>query len=209
VDPDRSRRLRIGVVVEPDQDHLGAWLADATAYEAAGADALWLQLGADSRLDPLALTAALSAVTYRTLVVTSLPGGYVPSRALTGTLSTLTRLSRGRLRVLVDAVALLDDEQAQAVPGFFRAVAGEPGGASGASGAGGAVAFDHLREPDPPQRWTWVSAPDGRAGWRSTVEEVGERGFAGVFVPAGPRLLDILRNPDDPGERRDLDLAQG
>jgi hypothetical protein len=28
-------------------------------------------------------------------------------------------------------------------------------------------------------------------------------------VPAGPRLLDLLRNPDDPGDRRDLYLAQG
>jgi hypothetical protein len=30
-----------------------------------------------------------------------------------------------------------------------------------------------------------------------------------VLVPAGPRLLDLLRNPDDPGDRRDLYLAQG
>jgi len=28
-------------------------------------------------------------------------------------------------------------------------------------------------------------------------------------VPVDPRLLDILRNPDDPGDRRDLQLAQG
>jgi hypothetical protein len=29
------------------------------------------------------------------------------------------------------------------------------------------------------------------------------------MVPANPRLLDILRNPDEPGDRRDLQLAQG
>jgi hypothetical protein len=28
-------------------------------------------------------------------------------------------------------------------------------------------------------------------------------------VPADPRLLDILRNPDDHGDRHDLQLAQG
>ena len=32
---------------------------------------------------------------------------------------------------------------------------------------------------------------------------------SGLLVPAHPRLLDILRNPDDPGERHDLQLTQG
>jgi hypothetical protein len=34
-------------------------------------------------------------------------------------------------------------------------------------------------------------------------------GAGGLLVPAGPRLLDILRNPNDPDDRRDLQLAQG
>ena len=30
-----------------------------------------------------------------------------------------------------------------------------------------------------------------------------------IHRAAGPRLLDILRNPNDPDDRRDLQLAQG
>jgi len=31
----------------------------------------------------------------------------------------------------------------------------------------------------------------------------------GVLVPAGPRLLDMLRNADEEDDRSDLALAQG
>ena len=41
------------------------------------------------------------------------------------------------------------------------------------------------------------------------LADAAERGIAGLVVPADPRLLDILRNPDEPGERHDLQLAQG
>jgi len=54
-----------------------------------------------------------------------------------------------------------------------------------------------------------VFQPDGRAAWRATLLDAGERGLRGLLVPADPRLLDILRNPDDPGYRHDLQLAQG
>lgn len=57
--------------------------------------------------------------------------------------------------------------------------------------------------------WEHVPMPDGRAAWRATCADAAERGVPGLVVPADPRLLDILRNPDDPGERHDLHLAQG
>jgi hypothetical protein len=59
------------------------------------------------------------------------------------------------------------------------------------------------------ERWEPVPAPEGRAAWRAAHADAAERGIAGLVVPAGPRLLDLLRNPDDPGERQDLYLAQG
>jgi hypothetical protein len=34
-------------------------------------------------------------------------------------------------------------------------------------------------------------------------------GTTGVIVPAGPRLLDLLRNADEEDDRSDLILAQG
>jgi hypothetical protein len=33
--------------------------------------------------------------------------------------------------------------------------------------------------------------------------------WPGWWCPPDPRLLDILRNPDEPGDRPDLQLAQG
>jgi hypothetical protein len=59
------------------------------------------------------------------------------------------------------------------------------------------------------ERWEPVPVPEGREAWRAACADAVERGVHGVVVPADPRLLDILRNPEDPGERHDLQLAQG
>ncbi|WP_157246837.1 LLM class flavin-dependent oxidoreductase [Nonomuraea typhae] len=59
------------------------------------------------------------------------------------------------------------------------------------------------------RRWVPAEVPLGRTAWRELLRERGERGDYGVLVPADPRLLDLLRNPDDPGGREDLQLAQG
>src|SRR5262245_15117689 len=56
--------------------------------------------------------------------------------------------------------------------------------------------------------WFPVPSPDSRAAWRSALDEAAASGHDGIIVAAGPRLLDILRNPDEPGERLDLHLAQ-
>jgi hypothetical protein len=69
--------------------------------------------------------------------------------------------------------------------------------------------LDSKPENSPAERWLGVEAPDGRESWRATLAEAEEQGYQGVVVPAHPRLLDILRNPGDPGERLDLQLAQG
>jgi hypothetical protein len=60
-----------------------------------------------------------------------------------------------------------------------------------------------------PSEWHTVPAPENRAAWRATVADAVERGVPGVLVPADPRMLDLLRNPDEEGDRRDLLLAQG
>jgi hypothetical protein len=99
-------------------------------------------------------------------------------------LRTLARLCRGRLRVLVEG----SDER----PDGIRREA------------------DTLSElGDPARTWLTVPAPENRAAWRATMADAVERGHSRLMVPANPRLLDLLRNPDDPGERLDLHLAQG
>jgi hypothetical protein len=69
--------------------------------------------------------------------------------------------------------------------------------------------FERARGEDEAERWVQTAPPESRAAWRSALDEAAAGGAAGLLVPAGPRLLDILRHPDDPGDRSDLQLAQG
>lgn len=169
-------QVRIGVCLAGQPDDLAEWLADARAYEAAGAEALVVAPDPDARLDPSTLTAALAVLTSRCLLVTA------PAGASTDALATLAQLSRGRLRLLVPAGA--DAIRLGRLPG-------QPTG------------------PEDEQRWCPVPAPESRTAWRAALDATTANGHDGVIVTAGPRLLDILRNPDDPGERLDLYLAQG
>lgn len=91
--------IRIGVRLGRRDDDLGGWLADGAAYDAAGADALWIDATGD--LDPLVLAGALAAVTYRSLLVApamaAADAGRIRERDRA--VETATRLSRGRLRI--------------------------------------------------------------------------------------------------------------
>lgn len=195
--PEGSQAVKVGVRLARQPDDLGEWLADGAAFEAAGADALWVDVAPEPELDPLALTAALAASTVRSLLVTSLPAPDLPPLALARMLSTIGRLSHGRLRILADAVPPREPADVGPGLGVFRRVPGD------------LECFEHTREPDEAERWVSAPSPDGRAAWRATLVDAAERGYRGLVVPADPRLLDILRNPDDQGHRHDLQLAQG
>ena len=56
------------------------------------------------------------------------------------------------------------------------------------------------------ERWSRVEPPVDREEW---AKMLGEADADGVLVPMNPRLLDILRHPDDAIDRQDLILAQG
>jgi hypothetical protein len=47
-----------------------------------------------------------------------------------------------------------------------------------------------------------------REAWAKTLEQAAADAD-GVIVPLDPRLLDILRHPEDAIDRSDLQLAQG
>ena len=59
------------------------------------------------------------------------------------------------------------------------------------------------------EHWQRVEVPADRDAWASTLERAQQEGAHGVLVPSDPRLLDILRHPDDAIDRSDLILAQG
>jgi len=177
--PEGSQVVKIGVVLARQPDDLGGWLADGAAFDAAGADALWIDSGPDAELDPLVLTAALAAVTFRSLLVTTVPAPAGKAQPPARTLATIGRLSHQRLRIF-----------AHPMPEDFET-------------------FEYPGEPDITERWVRVPFPDSRATWRAALIDTAERGCQGLLLPADPRLLDLLRNPDEPDDRRDLQLAQG
>jgi Luciferase-like monooxygenase len=195
--PPDPRTVKVGVLLAPGPAELGEWLADAAAFEAAGAHALWVDPEPESKLDPLALLAALAALTSRALLVATPPASGHPSEALGRTLATIGRLSHGRLALAAEPETL--EELTNLAPGSaaFRRLPGEP------------AAFERLDETDAAERWVRTPPPEGRAAWRTALAEAATNGAGGLLVPAGPRLLDILRNPNDPEGRRDLHLAQG
>jgi alkanesulfonate monooxygenase SsuD/methylene tetrahydromethanopterin reductase-like flavin-dependent oxidoreductase (luciferase family) len=88
---------RIAVELPSDAVTAGEFLADVQAYEAAGADAIWLAPGA---LEPLALLAAAATVTSRiALVAPSPPAGRWPEDLLASVVLTLRHLGGGRVRI--------------------------------------------------------------------------------------------------------------
>jgi alkanesulfonate monooxygenase SsuD/methylene tetrahydromethanopterin reductase-like flavin-dependent oxidoreductase (luciferase family) len=58
------------------------------------------------------------------------------------------------------------------------------------------------------ERWRRVEVPADREAWAQIVER-SEPETDGVLVPMDPRLLDILRHPEEAIDRPDLQLAQG
>ncbi len=152
-----ASRVNVGVVLDRQPADLGEWLADAAAYDSAGADALWVDLAPESTLDIAALVGALAAVTSRALLVTE----------ATPAAGTIDRLSRGRHRLIGDLIGGVAD------------------------------------------RWITISPPQGRDAWRERLADAAGQGVHGLLIPADPRLLDLLRNPGDPGHRGDLQLAVG
>jgi len=189
--------IEVGVLLARQPEELGEWLADARAFEAAGAAALWVDPDPDSGLDPLALLAALAALTSEALLVAAPPADR-PAAALASTLATVGRLSHGRLALAADPERLGELNELASGCETFRRLPGTP------------AAFERVPgDDDAPQRWARAPTPESRAAWRAALADAAAGGAAGLLVPAGPRLLDILRHPDDPGGRQDLQLAQG
>lgn len=196
--PESAWPVKVGVQLPGPPEDLGGWLADAAAFDAAGADALWVEFPSDARLDPLAVTAALTTLTFRSLLVAPLPESPTGQQAQGRTLATIARLSQGRLALHCARAQLAEasrtDEDWPVLEIFCRL---DDGG------------FERTRVGAEPERWARTPSPDGRVAWREAIGGAAERGVGGLLVPAEPRLLDILRNPDSGDDRRDLQLAQG
>ena len=59
------------------------------------------------------------------------------------------------------------------------------------------------------ERWIDVGFPESRDAWRAARAAALEAGATGIVVANDPRLLDLLRNPDQIFDRADMNLASG
>lgn len=59
------------------------------------------------------------------------------------------------------------------------------------------------------ERWIHADFPADRAAWRATRAAASASGAAGIVLRNDPRLLDLLRNPDQEDDRADLNIAVG
>jgi hypothetical protein len=146
---------RIGVELAAPGDDPGGWLAEATAYEAAGADSLWVGGGDGAWV----LLGALAAVTWR-VRLGALPGAAAGPGSAT---DALQGLSRGRLLIArtgaggdgleVEAGEATERWSRAAPPPGRRAWAGVLAAAAAGGDAGVLVRaapglLDLLRNPD-------------------------------------------------------------
>ncbi len=147
--------LRVGIELAAPGDDPGGWLAEATAYEAAGVNSLWVG-GGDA--GAWVLLGALAAVTWRVRLGV-LPGAV----AGPGAAAALRRLSRGRLLqaraelgaagIEVEAEGVVERWSRAAPPPGRPAWAGALEAAASAGAAGVLVPaapglLDLLRNPD-------------------------------------------------------------
>src|SRR5256885_2678495 len=99
---------RIAVELPADLASAGEFLADAQAYEAAGAVAVWLGPPTPG-VEQLTVLAAMAAVTSRLGLAASLPAaGRWPPALLADVVGTLGRLSRDRILLAVEAARAED-----------------------------------------------------------------------------------------------------
>jgi hypothetical protein len=59
------------------------------------------------------------------------------------------------------------------------------------------------------ERWVRADFPADGAAWRATRDAALAAGATGIVLPNDPRLMDLLRNPDQVIDRADLNLATG
>jgi hypothetical protein len=180
--------IKVGVRLPVITD-VGEYLADVTALEAAGADAIWVE---DVAVEPWVLLGALAAITHRVGLgcLIASPETW-PAARLGSATATLQALSRGRVMVGLPRDGARDDQlDALRAAGVRIFVTDE-----------GLAVFDE-------ESWATIAAPVDRDDWNATIAANESTGVTGLIVPWTDRLIDLLRNPE-PDDRSDLLISTG
>jgi len=210
--------LKIGVRLPCPVDDAGEHLADVRALEAAGVDSIWLDRGPTPEQDPWMVLAAAAVITGRVRLGTSLVAADLrAAEILSQRLVALQHLSRGRGMVRMEfaspsepveeCIALVRRACGDGLPVLLDAVDEMRNGSQAAFQR--VLAVRQRQGATPSELWAEVAAPDSRASWKEVRRACEEKGATGVIVPFGPRLLDLLRRPDEEDDRSDLFVAQG
>ena len=179
--------MRIAVELGADFDDAGDMLADAQAYEAAGAEAL---LVSDDGSGASAAVLGALAVTCRRARIGPLQlerTGW-PTERVDDVVATLDRLSRGRIVLLSRTPLRVGERELDGV-----IVEGPP---------------ESLRR-GPLPLWVRVRYPMSKPEWKETRTAYEAAGAAALILQRDPRLLDLLRNPDVMDDRADLNITVG
>src|SRR2546425_28852 len=196
--------MKVGVLFPSRFEDPGEFLADARAMETAGVDSVWLH-DADDGLDPLLMLAAIAAVTSQ-LRLGLIPQYPSPLAGASQAKSPSPLVGASQAKSPSPLVGEgrgggFDQRRIATLQLLSRnrvVVLESPSPARG-GGQGGGSSKD----------WQRVEVPADRDEWAAALARAERDGAPGVLVPFDPRLLDILRHPDDAIDRSDLILAQG
>ena len=179
-------------------DDVGEYLADVTALEAAGAAAIWVD---DTDLEPWVLLGAMAAVTHRVRLGCMLTStGVWPSETLNAAVTTLQKLSRGRIMVGVSSPG-------QAGAKMFTAGSTKEAATGVILGVESADQLGNARDTHI-EVWAAIAVPPDRAAWAEALSAYEAAGATGVIVSWNERVLDLLHNPE-PDDRTDLLISTG
>ena len=142
----------------------------------------------------LADARALEAAGADSVWLSAVPGGLDPLLLLAAIAAVTSRAGLGLLSPSLDLGAIQDELTTLRRLSRSRVRLG-------------LIEADGVRVGE--ERWREVPVPADRAAWRASLAEAESAGIAGVLVAMDPRLLDLLRHPDEEEDRSDLILSQG
>ncbi len=202
---------------------MGDYVAEVSALEAAGADAIWLDATTKAAPEAWILLGAISAVTHRVRLGAMVDSGPQWPSAV----DSLTRLSGGRVVIGIQPGG--DLERRIELMGTLRSDSPAPRilivCESHAEAKRSALVADGVivrgsdqevrdlraeRSPDGEfELWADVAIPSDRAGWAQMISAYGGAGATGIIVSWDPRIIDLLRNAGEADDRMDLLIATG
>lgn len=200
--------IKVGVRVPPLTGSAGEYLADVSALEAAGADAIWLEM---ADLEAWVVMGALAIATKRVRLGCILEGVALRGGAFPGaSIAAAQKLSRGRVVLAAPAGDLARVATREAKRFSIGEARGVPvdGVIHQLDSPTSAPRPAVTPTDEPVEVWGDIAMPADRDAWSATMSAYEAAGVTGVILRWDPRLIDLLRNAE-PDDRADLLMSTG